>query len=148
MVGEVDRLRLAPGAPLRRRVVELVVSGVVRSDVEGLWVHRVGRESLLLLRQLLLWLLLRLSAHHLLYLRLLAGQPLDVRLQVVEGVVHGVQVLGVCVHVHVLHVRRAHRVRRATRAARASALAVATQPASLHGGEVLVQVLAEELHPL
>ena len=92
---------------------------------------------------LLLLLLSTSAAHHLLYLGLLAGQALDVSLQVVEGVVHGVQVASVRVHVHVLHVRGPHRVGSAGGPCSAcnAGGAVSAQPAGLHGREVLVQIL-------
>lgn len=76
-MGKVNGLRLAPGPPLLWRVV---------GDIERLRVHGVvvrrSRWGLLLLGRV----------HHLLDLGLLLGQALDVGVQVVQRVVHGVQV--------------------------------------------------------
>ena len=44
------------------------------------------------------------AVHQLLDLTLLLGQPVDVRLEVVEAVVHGVKILRVSVDVHGLNV--------------------------------------------
>ena len=138
--GEADGLRLPPGPP--RRLLRLLVG--VLGDVEGLRVHRVVLLLLVVVHWLLLHLLRRLLlllhpggpgvVHHLLDLGLLLRQPRDVRLEVLQGVVHVLQVARVAVHVAAVGGRLPGRRRRRL---------VVAQPPVLHGGKVVGHVLQE-----
>lgn len=126
LVSEGDGLRLPPRPPLRWRMIGL-------GDVERLGIHRIGpllgRRMTSASRRM----------HHLMDLVLLLSQSLDVALNLVKAVVHGVDRFGIGVHVHGLDVGRLGLKGCLGLARRGSILL--TQPTRLNSRQIFSQVL-------